>query len=281
MAQPLYPGCDVWLDNPLRPYEACGTSGMKAALNGGLNLSILDGWWDEWYDGNNGWAIPSADGIDDPERRDDLEATRSTPHRERRRAAVLRAQRRGRPAALARDGAPHPEVARPKVLATRQVRDYVRELYAPAAQHRALAQQRLRRRARAVVVEAGGPRRVAGRPCRAHRLRGRRRPGRGRRDARRPRLGGPWVAVGRRRRGPGRPRAHRLRRRADRHDRHADVGGESYDGNRHRFDAPVPLATSAPSATRSARSRATSPSPRSPSSGWWPSPPDGSLVIPG
>ena len=62
MAQPLYPGCDVWLNNPLRPYEACGTSGMKSALNGGLNLSILDGWWDEWYDGNNGWAIPSADG---------------------------------------------------------------------------------------------------------------------------------------------------------------------------------------------------------------------------
>ena len=75
MAQPLYPGCDVWLNNPLRPYEACGTSGMKAALNGGLNLSILDGWWDEWYDGDNGWAIPSADGVEDPDKRDDLEAT--------------------------------------------------------------------------------------------------------------------------------------------------------------------------------------------------------------
>ena len=75
MAQPLYPGCDVWLNNPLRPLEACGTSGMKAALNGGLNLSILDGWWDEWYDGNNGWAIPTADGVDDQDRRDDLEAT--------------------------------------------------------------------------------------------------------------------------------------------------------------------------------------------------------------
>ena len=74
MAQPLYPGCDVWLNNPLRPYEACGTSGMKAALNGGLNLSILDGWWDEWYDGNNGWSIPSADGVDDPDHRDDIEA---------------------------------------------------------------------------------------------------------------------------------------------------------------------------------------------------------------
>ena len=47
---------------------------MKSALNGGLNLSIRDGWWDELYDGRNGWAIPTADGIDDPHRRDDLEA---------------------------------------------------------------------------------------------------------------------------------------------------------------------------------------------------------------
>lgn len=74
MARLLYWGCDVWLNNPLRPLEACGTSGMKSALNGGLNLSIRDGWWDEWYDGENGWEIPSADGVADENRRDDLEA---------------------------------------------------------------------------------------------------------------------------------------------------------------------------------------------------------------
>ncbi|HEX3650482.1 MAG TPA: alpha-glucan family phosphorylase, partial [Pseudonocardiaceae bacterium] len=74
MAKYLYWGCDVWLNNPTRPLEACGTSGMKSALNGGLNLSIRDGWWDECYDGSNGWAIPTADGVTDEQRRDDLEA---------------------------------------------------------------------------------------------------------------------------------------------------------------------------------------------------------------
>ncbi len=47
VARAMYAGCDVWLNNPIRPHEACGTSGEKAALNGGLNCSILDGWWDE------------------------------------------------------------------------------------------------------------------------------------------------------------------------------------------------------------------------------------------
>src|SRR6266516_2378077 len=53
LGRDLVQGCDVWLNNPLRPLEACGTSGMKAALNGGLNVSIRDGWWDEWFDGTN------------------------------------------------------------------------------------------------------------------------------------------------------------------------------------------------------------------------------------
>jgi starch phosphorylase len=57
IAQYLLHGVDVWLNNPLPPMEACGTSGMKAALNGVPHLSILDGWWIEGYNGKNGWAF--------------------------------------------------------------------------------------------------------------------------------------------------------------------------------------------------------------------------------
>ena len=65
VARMLVAGVDVWLNTPLRPLEACGTSGMKAAFNGVLNCSILDGWWDEMYDADVGWAIPSAEWQDD------------------------------------------------------------------------------------------------------------------------------------------------------------------------------------------------------------------------
>jgi starch phosphorylase len=134
MASYLYWGCDVWLNNPLRPLEACGTSGMKSALNGGLNLSIRDGWWDEMFDGENGWAIPSAGGITDAERRDDLEAT----------ALYKLIESQVGPRYYARDAAGVPtrwvEMVRhtlkslgPQVLATRMVRDYVQHLYTPAA----------------------------------------------------------------------------------------------------------------------------------------------------
>lgn len=134
MAQYLYPGCDVWLNNPLRPFEACGTSGMKAALNGGLNLSILDGWWDEWYDGENGWAIPTADGVEDPERRDDLEAAALYD--------LIEGSVAPRFYDRDADGVPQRWLAMmkhtlstlgPKVLASRMVRDYTEKLYGPAA----------------------------------------------------------------------------------------------------------------------------------------------------
>ena len=68
IARTMYHGCDVWLNTPRRPMEACGTSGMKAALNGVLNCSILDGWWDEMTDGTNGFDIPSFEDDDDSTR---------------------------------------------------------------------------------------------------------------------------------------------------------------------------------------------------------------------
>ena len=74
IAQEMYGACDVWLNNPVRPREACGTSGEKSALNGGLNCSILDGWWADWYIDGIGWAIPTSD-LADPTARDLAEAT--------------------------------------------------------------------------------------------------------------------------------------------------------------------------------------------------------------
>ncbi len=134
MARFLYWGVDVWLNNPLRPLEACGTSGMKAALNGALNLSVRDGWWDEWYDGENGWAIPSADGIPDPDRRDDIEAHalyeligKSVAARFYDRDA------KGLPTRWTQMVRHTLRTLGPKVVASRMVRQYVEELYAPAA----------------------------------------------------------------------------------------------------------------------------------------------------
>jgi starch phosphorylase len=72
MAPRIVAGVDLWLNLPRPPLEASGTSGMKVVLNGGLNLSVLDGWWAEAYDGENGWAITSPDG--DAQAQDDHDA---------------------------------------------------------------------------------------------------------------------------------------------------------------------------------------------------------------
>ncbi|MDQ4102550.1 MAG: alpha-glucan family phosphorylase, partial [Actinomycetota bacterium] len=134
MARHLYWGCDVWLNNPLRPLEACGTSGMKSALNGGLNLSIRDGWWDEFYDGKNGWAIPTADGVENAERRDTLEANALYE--------LIATQVAPQFYDRTTEGVPTSWVSlvrhtlatlRPQVQACRMVQEYVERLYAPAA----------------------------------------------------------------------------------------------------------------------------------------------------
>lgn len=74
IARHMVQGCDVWLNTPRRPNEACGTSGMKASANGGLNLSILDGWWCEGYRETRGWSIGNGDLYDDHEYQDEVES---------------------------------------------------------------------------------------------------------------------------------------------------------------------------------------------------------------
>ncbi|HYH47978.1 MAG TPA: alpha-glucan family phosphorylase, partial [Acidimicrobiia bacterium] len=134
VARRMYQGCDVWMNTPRRPLEACGTSGMKAAINGALNCSILDGWWDEMFDGENGWAISSAETYDDLAKRDEVEAESLFDLLERQ-IVPLFYERLGGPV-------PRRWVRRvkaclrslgPQVSASRMVRDYTEEMYEPAA----------------------------------------------------------------------------------------------------------------------------------------------------
>lgn len=74
IARHLVQGVDVWLNNPRRPLEASGTSGMKVCVNGGINVSILDGWWDEGYLGDNGWRIGSGEEHADQQYQDEIES---------------------------------------------------------------------------------------------------------------------------------------------------------------------------------------------------------------
>jgi starch phosphorylase len=130
MARRLVAGCDVWVNMPRPPMEASGTSGMKAAMNGGLNLSVLDGWWAEAFDGENGWAIESDSSLPDWEQdRRDCAALFDLIERE----VVPLFHERGQ------DGVPHAWVARikasmrsigPRFGATRMMREYAERVYA-------------------------------------------------------------------------------------------------------------------------------------------------------
>ena len=132
LARRLVAGVDVWLNNPVYPLEASGTSGMKAGMNGVLNLSVLDGWWDEGYDGENGWAISASAADTDPQRRN-LEESR---------ALYELLQDEVIPTYYARDGGHSADWIRmakrsiatllPRFSATRMVDDYIRKLYLPA-----------------------------------------------------------------------------------------------------------------------------------------------------
>lgn len=134
IARTMYHGCDVWLNTPRRPMEACGTSGMKAALNGVLNCSILDGWWDEMSNGTNGFDIPSFEDDHDDARRDQREANATFEVLEQQLVPLYYDN--------GDDGLPHGWIDRIKdnwislgwnVIAGRMVRDYTTDLYEPAA----------------------------------------------------------------------------------------------------------------------------------------------------
>ncbi len=132
----MYQGCDVWLNNPRRPQEACGTSGMKAAMNGALNCSILDGWWDECFDGTNGWAITSAEGEADLAKRDEIEANSLFELLERQIVPLFYQRNEGpTPRGWVRRMKASLRTLCPQVTAARMVRDYTTQLYEPTAAH--------------------------------------------------------------------------------------------------------------------------------------------------
>ena len=133
MGARLTRGCDVWVNVPRPPLEASGTSGMKSAMNGGLNLSVLDGWWPEAHDGTNGWAL-SGEVDHDHAAQDGRDAD----------ALYRTLEEEVVPAYYARgdDGLPHEWLERvkrslmtigPQFCATRMVGDYVERMYSVAA----------------------------------------------------------------------------------------------------------------------------------------------------
>jgi glycogen phosphorylase len=136
LASTLYAGVDVWLNNPRRPYEACGTSGEKAVLNGALHCSTMDGWWDEMFDGENGFAIGSADDDVDVAHQDASDVQSLYDLLERTVVPEFYDRPDGR--------MPRRWLARvrrsldtlgSRVLAERMVQEYTTELYVPIARH--------------------------------------------------------------------------------------------------------------------------------------------------
>jgi starch phosphorylase len=132
----LYQGVDVWLNTPRRPLEASGTSGMKATANGAINISVLDGWWDEAYDGTNGWAIGRGEEYEDWGYQDQVESQALYQ--------ILEAEAVPMFYARGRDGLPREWIRRmknamrticPFFNAYRMVREYTEGMYLPAGQH--------------------------------------------------------------------------------------------------------------------------------------------------
>jgi starch phosphorylase len=131
LAQELVAGVDVWVNTPLRPWEACGTSGMKVLVNGGLNLSELDGWWAEAWEPGLGWALGARDGhAERPAEAEHLyrllEEEVVPSFYDRGTDGIPRAWVAGIRASMAR--------LKPRFSANRMTREYVEQLYLPAAE---------------------------------------------------------------------------------------------------------------------------------------------------
>ncbi len=133
LAHLLTQGVDVWMNTPRRPMEASGTSGMKAALNGTLNFSVLDGWWREGYNGHNGWAIGSDKEYADPYQQDEADARSIYDTLENEIIPLYYANR-------AADGLPSEWIARvkecirtlaPQFSTRRMVKEYIAGMYVP------------------------------------------------------------------------------------------------------------------------------------------------------
>lgn len=137
LARWLVSGVDVWLNNPIAPLEASGTSGMKAAVNGRLNLSVLDGWWAEGWAHDNGWGIPPIN-VQDPERRDALEAELILDTLEEETLALYYTRNDdGLPAEWIRRSKRAMATVIPRFNMRRTVFDYAQGIYYPLSRHAA------------------------------------------------------------------------------------------------------------------------------------------------
>jgi starch phosphorylase len=135
LARDLMPGVDVWLNVPEYPKEACGTSGMKAAANGAINLSVLDGWWGEAYDGENGWAINPRPETD-PQVRDREEAEELLSLLEHQVIPLYyRRNTEGEPEGWVLKSKASMKSVLPRYNSIRMAVDYLRDYYGPARNH--------------------------------------------------------------------------------------------------------------------------------------------------